>query len=375
MKKLNTKKRAKRPRKLVTGSLPGLTGPLTVGIDIGDRSSYYCVLNQTGEVLSEGTLATTRKGLKQVFGKMVRRRVALEVGAHSPWVSRYLMGLGHEVIVANARKVRLIAESTRKNDRMDAQTLARLARVDPALLSPIQHRGEQAQVDLMVIRARAVLVEARTMLINAVRGLAKSYGDRLPPCDAQSVDPGLGAALSQAVRPALVPVLAQVQGLSEQIEVYDQQIRRMAQERYPETGRLMQVKGVGPLIALTYVLTVEDPSRFQRSREAGCHAGLRPRQRQSGGRNPEMHISKEGDPYLRKLLVQGAHYILGPFGPDTDLRRWGLRLASQGGKNAKKRARVAVARKLAVLLHALWVSGQVYQPLRKSRPPETAAAA
>ncbi len=352
-----------------------LTGKLTIGIDLGDHSSRYCVLNEAGEVISEGSLATTQKGLNQVFGRMARSRVALEVGVHSPWVSRHLKRLGHEVIVANARKLRLITDSSRKNDRMDAKALARLARVDAELLSPIRHRGEQAQVDLMTIRARAALVEARTMLVNSVRGLAKSYGDRLPMCHPNQMDEDLLEELSEPLRPALAPLLAQVRKLTEQLNAYDRQIQEMARERYPETELLTQIKGVGPLIALTYMLTVDDPSRFRRSRDAGCYVGLRPRQRQSGERNPEMHISKEGDPYLRKLLVQGAHYILGPFGPDTDLRRWGLKLAARGGKNAKKRARVAVARKLAVLLHHLWVSGEVYEPLRLLHSPTATAAA
>lgn len=375
MKKHSTDKQAKMVRTTATRNGRKLTGQLTVGIDLGDRSSRYCVLNEVGEVVSESTIATTRKGLNQVFGKMVRSRVALEVGCHSPWVSRHLKQFGHEVIVANARKVRLITHSSRKNDRMDAKSLARLARVDPELLSPIRHRGEEAQVDLSMIRARAALVEARTMLVNSVRGLAKSYGDRLPNCHPNQVEEDLLGELSEPLRLALVPLLAQVRILTVQIHAYDRQIQQMVRERYPEAELLMQVKGVGPLIALTYMLTVDDPTRFQRGRDAGCYVGLRPRQRQSGERNPEMHISKEGDPYLRKLLVQGAHYILGPFGPDTDLRRWGLKLAARGGKNAKKRALVAVARKLAVLLHHLWVSGEVYEPLRLSQPPAVAAAA
>jgi len=375
MKKHSSEKQGNMVRTTATRNGRKLTGQLTIGIDLGDRSSRYCVLNEVGEVVSEGTLATTRKGLNQVFGKMVRSRVALEVGCHSPWVSRHLSQMGHEVIVANTRKVHLITDSSRKNDRMDAMTLARLARVDPELLSPIRHRGEQAQVDLMRIRVRAALVEARTMLVNSLRGLAKSYGDRLPSCCPSRLNEDLLEELSEPLQPALAPLLAQVRTLTEQIHVYDRQIQQMVRERYAEAQLLMQIKGVGPLIALTYMLTVDDPSRFRRSRDAGCYVGLRPRQRQSGERNPEMHISKEGDPYLRKLLVQGAHYILGPFGPDTDLRRWGLKLAAHGGKNAKKRARVAVARKLAVLLHHLWVSSEVYEPLRLVQSPTAAAAA
>ncbi|MGB9604450.1 MAG: IS110 family transposase [Bryobacteraceae bacterium] len=352
-----------------------LSGKLTIGLDLGDRSSRYCVVNEEGDVVSEGSLATTKHGLNQLFGAMVRSRVAIEVGMHSPWVSRQVRALGHEVIVANPRKVRLITNSSRKDDRLDAKMLARLARVDPQLLSPIRHRGEQAQADLMVIRARAALVEARTMLINVVRGLAKSYGERLRSRDTDQVDESLAAGLSQPVKQALAPVLAEVKSLTERIKAYDRQIERMAQERYPETKLLEQIQGVGPLIALTFVLTVDDPGRFRRSREVGCYVGLRPRRRQSGDRDPQLRISKEGDAYLRKLLVQGAHYILGPFGPDTDLRRWGRKLAARGGKNAKKRARVAVARKLAVLLHHLWVTGEVYEPLRLASRQAAALAA
>lgn len=143
---------------------------------------------------------------------------------------------------------------------------------------------------------------------------------------------------------------------------------------YPEVALLKQVKGVGTLIGLTYILTLDDPHRFRRSRDAGCFLGLRPGRRNSGMSEPQMHISKEGDAYLRTLMVQGAHYILGPFGPDSDLRRWGLKLAERGGKNAKKRAVIAVARKLAVLLHKLWVSGEVYEPLRNNHEVVSAVA-
>jgi transposase len=148
---------------------------------------------------------------------------------------------------------------------------------------------------------------------------------------------------------------------------YDTRVEQIAKEVYPEVARLKQVKGVGPLIALTYVLTLDNPCRFRRSRDVGCFVGLRPGRRNSGMSEPQLHISKEGDGYLRTLLVQGAHYILGPFGQDSDLRRWGLKLSERGGRNAKKRAVVAVARKLAVLLHKLWVSKEIYEALRNNR--------
>jgi len=343
-------------------------GPITIGIDLGDKTSRYCVLAENGEQLSEGSVATTRKAMTQKFAGMRRCRVAMEVGTHSPWLSRWLTSLGFETIVANARQVQLISASSRKNDRMDAHLLARLARVDPQLLRPIRHRSEQAQADLMTIRIRAALVEARTSLVNAARGFAKAQGDRLPACDADAMGVEKMEALPAGMRERLRPLLEQVESLTEKIKTLETKIEQIARTEYPETALLRQVSGVGTLIALTFVLTVEDRDRFQKSRDVGCYVGLRPRQSESGQSQPQLRITKEGDRYLRTLLVQGAHCILSRRGPDTDLQRWGLKLAVRGGKNAKKRAIVAVARKLAVLLHRLWVNGEVYEPLRNSQP-------
>jgi transposase len=347
---------------------------LTIGLDLGDRTSHYCILNEAGEVIWEDKLPTTPRGIEEWFGRIPRSRIALETGTHSPWISRQLTQLGHEVIVAHARNVQLISESSRKDDRLDARTLARLARIDPALLGPVRHRSAKAQIHLTVIRARATLVSARTALVNAARGLTKSYGARLPKCGSEQMNREIAKGLSQELREALDPLLAEIESLNEHIAEYDRRIDKVAKEVYPEAARLQQVKGVGTLIALTYVLTLDDPHRFRRSRDAGCFVGLRPGRRNSGMSEPQLHISKEGDRYLRTLLVQGAHYILGPFGQDSDLRRWGLKLAERGGKNAKKRAVVAVARKLAVLLHKLWVSGEVYEPLRNSQKAMRAVA-
>jgi transposase len=339
---------------------------LTIGLDLGDRSSWYCVLDEAGNVLVEQRLSTTAQAMREVFGAKPRSRMALETGMHSPWVSRLLSELGHEVIVAHARKVRLIGESRRKDDRLDARTLARLARIDPQLLCPVQHRSAKAQADLTVIRARAGLVRARTALVNTARGLAKSYGERLRGCNVRNMNPEKAQALSPELQAALGPLLAGIESLSERIQEYNQRIEQLAKESYPQTALLKQVQGVGTLIGLTFLLTLEDPRRFRKSRDVGCYLGLQPARRNSGQSEPQLHISKEGDPYLRTLLVQGAHHILGPFGVDSDLRRWGLKLAERGGKSGKKRAIVATARKLAVLLHHLWISGEAYEPLHNS---------
>jgi transposase len=351
------------------------THPLTIGLDLGDRWSYYCVLEEAGRMVVEEKVATTPKALEARFGAMPRSRIALETGMHSPWVSRLLSGLGHEVIVAHARNVRLIGESRRKDDRLDAQTLARLARIDPQLLCPVKHRSAKAQADLTVIRARAGLVRARTALINTARGLTKSYGERLRGCSPRNMNPEKARGLSPELQGALQPLLTAIEALSQQIREYNGQIERLAQESYPQVARLKQVKGVGTLIALTFLLTLEDAHRFRKSRDVGCYLGLQPGRRNSGQSQPQLHISKEGDPYLRTLLVQGAQHILGPFGADSDLRRWGLKLAERGGKSGKKRAVVATARKLAVLLHRLWVSGEVYEPLRNSHQRALSTAA
>jgi transposase len=347
---------------------------LTIGLDLGDRNSWYCVVDEAGQIQLEQRVRTTAKALQEVFGAMPRSRIALEIGTHSPWISRLLSELGHEVIVANARKVRLIGESRKKDDRLDAQTLARLARIDPELLYPVKHRSAQAQADLMMIRARAGLVRARTGLVNTARGLAKSYGERLRSCNVRNMNAEKAEGLSPELQRALEPLLAAIEEVSTRICEYNERIETLAQASYPQVALLKQIKGVGTLIALTFLLTLEDPQRFRKSRDVGCYLGLQPGRRNSGQREPQMHISKEGDPYLRTLLVQGAQHILGPFGIDCDLRRWGLKLAERGGRNGKKRAIVATARKLAVLLHHLWVSGEVYEPLRNRNCMTVAAA-
>src|SRR5271169_5379643 len=347
---------------------------LTIGMDLGDRWSCYCILDEAGRILLEQKVATTPEALKQTFERIPRSLLALETGTHSPWVSRLLTELGYKVIVAHAQKVQLISKSNRKDDRHDARTLARLARIDPELLGPVRHRSAQAQIHLTVIRARAELVSVRTALVNAARGLAKSYGQRLRKCGTQQVSRELGAGLPAELREVLEPLLKEIESLNERIQEYEVRMERIARESYPQVELLKQVKGVGTQIALTYVLTLEDPQRFRKSRDVGCFLGLRPGRRNSGQSEPQKHISKEGDRYLRTMLVQGAHYILGPFGEDSDLRRWGLKLAERGGKNAKKRAVVAVARKLAILLHRLWVNGEVYEPLHNSQQAMSAAA-
>jgi transposase len=343
----------------------------TAGLDLGDKYSYLCLIDQEGgEVIEEGRLRTSPEAFKRRFASERPMRIAIEAGTHSPWASRVLEELGHEVLVANARKLRLIYSNKQKTDQIDAENLARLARLDPKLLYPLKHRGEDSQAHMAIVRSRQAMIESRTQLVNHVRGAVKSFGARLPKCPARSFHKRAREHIPEALRPALEPILQQIASLTERIRDYDRRLEEISEEHYPETGLLRQVEGIGPLTALTFVLTLEDPHRFEKSRSVGAYLGLVPARDQSGDRDPQKRISKEGDEMLRKLLVSGAHYILGPFGSDSDLRRHGEKIAARGGKNSKKRAVVAVARKLAVLLHSLWVSGEVYDPLRNTHRRE-----
>jgi len=367
-------------RKAGVQNPPGRTIPqrpdyqAVVGLDVGDRQTHYCVLDLDGELAVEGAVATREASLRVQFEGKARMRIALEAGAHSAWISRLLVALGHDVIVANPRKVRLISSSDSKNDPADARTLARLAHVGPELLSPIQVRSEKTQVDLALVRARDVAVQSRTKIINAVRGIVKSTGRRLPKSSTLTFARKAKDACPEALLPALLPLLRVIEELTREIELYEKLVSKKAETEYPETNAIRTIHGVGPLTALAFVLLLNnDRSRFRRSRDVGCYIGLRPKQRESGQRAPQLGITKAGDPLLRRLATQCAQYILGPFGKDSALRRWGLSLALRGGKNAKKRAVIAVARKLVILMHRIWITQEVSEPLRGVASKSTAA--
>lgn len=345
-----------------------------IGIDLGDKRSHYCILDKNTNVVADGSLATTVMELEVYFKAIPRSRVALEVGTHSPWISPLLEGLGHIVYVANPRKIGGGKKRRRrKNDRLDAEALVRQVKSDPRMLYPIQHRGEKARRALVLLRTRHAMVCARTKLICTVRGLVKSDGRRLPKCSTMTFHKMERSYVPEALQGALEPLFQQIGLLTEQIKKYDKEVKRMCRESYPETELLRQVNGVGELVSLAFVLTVDNPGRFAKSRDVGAYMGLIPRQYDSGDSRPQMRITKTGDRMMRQLLTQSAQHILGPFGKDSDLRRHGLKIAARGGKNAKKRATVAVARKLAVLMHSLWITGEVYEPLRNSEPKEKAA--
>lgn len=335
---------------------------LTIGLDLGDKTSCICAVDAQGQIVERTVIPTTPAGMETYFRKKDPCRVVLEVGTHSPWISRLIAGLGHEVLVANPSALYGKRRRKHRNDPMDAEFLARQGRADPKLLRPIQHRGPETQTHLATLRARDTLVSTRTKLINHVRGAVKSAGARITKGSAESFATKAAAQIPDDLAPVLAPLLEVIADLTRRIRAYDRQIAKLADQYYPEANRLQQITGVGPVTALAFVLLIEDPRRFERSRDAGAYFGLVPRLDESSDSKPQLRITKSGDELGRRLLVSAAHYVLGPFGPDCDLRRYGQQIALRGGKNAKKRAVVAVARKLAVLMHRLWIGELTYDP-------------
>lgn len=338
---------------------------ITIGMDLGDKTNFVCILDNTGNVQQSKPIENNMESIEKFFKQYKGATVAIEAGTHSPWISRLLSSMGNNVLVGNPRKLRSIWESDRKTDVRDAEMLARIARFDPNLLYPIQHKGEQAQADLALLHSRDLLVRSRSSKINHVRGTVKSFGERLPSCSTECFHKKVVSYIPQELQKSIEPVLALIAQITLQIKEFDKEIERISNERYPETELLRRVKGVGPLTALAFVLTLENPDKFAKSRQVGSYLGLTPRRDQSGETDKQLRITKAGSPFLRKLLINSAQYILGPFGEDCNLQRFGSRLASRGGKNAKRKAVVAVGRKLAVLLHRLWKHGEIYDPLYK----------
>ena len=346
---------------------------VTIGMDLGDKNHVITILDEDGVIVRSCSLDNDQTSIIKFFKKYQGSTVAIEAGTHSPWISREIKALGCNVLVGNPRKLRSIWNSDDKADVHDSEMLARIARFDPELLYPIAHRSKQAQTDLELLKARDMLVKTRTSLINHVRGAVKSFGERLPKCSAESFHKQCRDFLPENLKAVLQVIIETIEHITDRIKEFGRRIEKISREVYPETELLKAIGGVGPLTALAYVLILEEPGRFGKGRQVGKFLGLTPRRDQSGETDKQLRITKAGNRFLRRLLVGAAQYILGPFGPDCNLRRFGLRLAERGGKSAKKRAVVAVARKLAVLMHRLWRNGEVYDPFYKSAMIRNAA--
>ena len=338
-----------------------------IGVDVSDKTMEVAGLDGQGEVIWRTTVESTPQAVRRAFEGVARSLVFLETGMHTGWLARLLSALGHEVVVANARKVRAIWGDERKSDERDAEMLARLARMDRKLLRPVAVRSEETQRAMDLLTTRDALVRSRALLANVVRALVKNRGARLRRCSTEALPKRCRTDLAVSAREGLEPVLVAMEAVTDQIRASTRTIETVAHERYAEaTGRMAPIAGVGTLTALAFTLVIERPERFKRRRMVGAYLGLTPRRDQSGETDKQLPITHAGHEMVRRLLVTAAHYVMGPFGPDCDLRRFGERLTRRGGRNAKKRAIVAVARKLAVVMLTLWQTGEPYRPLRQA---------
>jgi transposase len=338
----------------------------TIGLDLGDGTSTLCVLDSGGHILEETSLPTSRTALRSRFRAQERSRVVLEACGQSHWVARLLQSFGHEVFVVNPRQLRLISQSVKKCDRNDARLLARVGRSDVGLLQPTFLRSDASMQARALLRARRNLVQMRTRLVNSVRSTAKTFGSKLRSASAEGFVAAATKGLPAQVLKIVQPQLLTLTFLEQQIGAYDQEIERLGRAEFPQTQLLRQIFGVGPQIALAFVVAIDDPKRFRRSRDVGPYLGLTPRKDQSGDSDPQLPISKHGDGSLRSLLVTAATHILRKNAPDSDLRRHGERIAGRGTTKERGKARIAVARKLAVVMHRLLLTGEAYQPLREA---------
>ena len=342
---------------------------MTAGMDLGDNYSHLCLIDtESGELIEESRLRTTPEAMRRRFDSERPLHVAIEVGTHSPWVSRLLTECGHEVLIANPRKTRLIYGQRRKTDKLDAEKLARLARADPELLYPVEHRGEDSQAHLAVVHSREALVRSRTQMINHVRGTVKSFGYRLPKCSTPSFHKKVPGQLPSELAEVLGPIVETIGSLTEKIKDYDRRIEELAAERYPETRLLRQVSGVGSLTALTFVLTLEDPQRFAESRSVGAYLGLAPGTDQSGEQDPQKRISGEGRRDAQEIVGEQCPLHPGPVRPGLrpqtprreDRTTWWQecqKAGSGGGGQESSPCCFIVCGSL----------GEVYEPLRNAR--------
>ncbi len=329
-----------------------------VGIDVHQKSSQVCELSEEGVILETSQIPSTESAYLRWFQNRETMRIVIECGGSSRWVFRLLREMGHEVLVVNPRRVRLIAESSLKTDKIDAEVLARLSCFGRGLLRPVYQRGDEASILQTRLRVRSTLVRSRTTMINSIRGVLRSYGYRIPGRAISRFSIGYASLeLPSELRRALDPLYATVVELTMRIDILTKSLSKDSRqdERF---RRLQTVPGVGPMVSLAFVSLIDNPHRFRKSRHVGSYLGLRPRIRQSGSSEVRGSITKEGNAELRRLLVQGAHSLL-RCRQESAIRNWGLALVDRIGK---KKAVVAIARKLAVLLHRLWVNEQNFIP-------------
>lgn len=338
-----------------------------IGMDMGDKNHKAVGLAEDGEIVDRTEVLCTPEAVRAYLKRHSGVLLAIETGTHCRWVARIALELGHEVLVGNARKLRMIWESSRKNDWRDAEMLAKVARTDRSLLAPVRLRGDGDQELMRLVKSRDLLVRNRTGIVNQIRGFCKSDGFRLPKCSSESFV-RMELKVPASVREVSKPLFAMLKELNKKIGLYDTMTADAVMRLHGDEAALLEsIGGVGPVTVAAFLAAIGDPATFGSARDAGSYFGLVPKQDQSGQTDKQLRITKEGNEIVRRLLVTASNYIMGPFGKDSDLRRHGLKIAERGGKNAKKRAKVAVARKLAVVMLAVLKNQTAYCPLKEEK--------
>jgi len=328
------------------------------GMDLHQWHTDVCVLGDDGVVQERARFLTNRERLERFFRGRKPMRVVMEAGGSSPWVARLVESCGHEVLVCNPRNVRVIAESTLKTDERDAETLARLARLDEGVLGSVRPRSEEAQQLRNELKVRGALVETRTKLINTTRGILRAMGYVVHGGSSRKFTGRVRQMeLPDELARTVMPLLSQIDSVSEEIGRCEEKLQERVKEM-PEVRLLEEIPGVGPIVALYFVASVDDPDRYLSPRNVASFFGLRPVMRSSGKRSYYGRITRHGDPEMRRLLIQAAHALMRS-NTRCRLQDWARDLEARKGK---AKAMVALARKLAVLMVRLWRAGEVFEP-------------
>lgn len=376
--KANTQKDGKvrrgrrKPLKLEPSAGDGRRTATVTGLDVSEKHIQICEID-VDDVVSEGRIATSDKKLREYFEGRAARRIVIEMSSHTRWITELLRSFGHEVLVVDPRRMKLVSGTLYKDDTLDAQTLAMLARDAPRLLKTVPLRDIEHQRLLTMVRARATAVEGRTRIINAIRGMLKPYGYRVPRSSHSVLATYLWSEVEAPILRLIEPLMVLLETFDGQIARYDQEAERILPQLPPNARQLREIPGVGPLTVLYFVAIIGDPNRFAKSRDVGPYLGLCRRRDDSGEYQSELGITKAGDRYMRALLANCVSHIMGPFGKDSDLRDWGLKKLGGATRVEKKKMKVALARKLAVLLLTLWKSGKPYDRHHQKRGERKAA--
>lgn len=345
-----------------------------IGVDVSDRESKICVMNRDcgmNSVIIETTCATTKEGFGECFDKFDRSwPVVFETGTHCRWMKQHFESLGFSTVVANPAEVKLIVDSNAKSDKSDARKLARLALAGFDLLKPVKLRDEIYQRMLRYHESRLLLIECRNSMICQVRCYAKSCGFRIPECAAEKFHETDKSLWPTEFEQMIWPTMDAIKTLNQKIAAFNVMIKELAEQPAfkKQVDRAREVHGVGLIGATVLIAAIGgDVDRFEHARDIGPYIGMVPKKSQSGDSDPQLGMTKAGNELVRKVLVECANVVMKSNARDTDLKLKGLRISSRGGKIARKKAKIAVARGIAVQIVALLkYPERPYIPLSKN---------